>query len=106
MSFKIIFVFLLTFILSGFVCAEEHTISQKNKAFSEETIKIKKGDKVTFVNEDDFFHNVFSLSDIKFFDLGSYPKNESKSVVFEEAGVIDVECAIHPEMTMTIKVSN
>jgi plastocyanin len=47
---------------------------------------------------------VFSLSDIQFFDLGSYPQGESKSVTFEKQGIIEVECAIHPDMKMTIEV--
>ena len=58
-----------------------------------------------FTNEDSFFHNVFSLSDAKMFDLGSYAKGKSKSVVFDQAGKIEVECAIHPSMHMVLEVS-
>ena len=61
-------------------------------------LTVKVGDTVKFVNNDAFFHNVFSLSDAALFDLGSFPKGESKSVTFEESGVVEVECAIHPDM--------
>lgn len=93
-----------TLLFSHISFSEEYIVSQKGKAFTESHLVIKKGDSVNFLNEDPFFHNVFSLSDTKFFDLGSYPQNQSKSVIFEEAGTIEVECAIHPEMKMTIEV--
>jgi plastocyanin len=94
----------------GLVCfgqaavAENHVVDQLDKAFSQTSITIKVGDSVEFRNSDPFFHNVFSLSDTKFFDLGSYPKGESKTVVFDTAGSIHVECSIHPEMQMDIEV--
>lgn len=86
------------------VAAEEFVVSQKNKEFSESELTIRVGDSVSFLNEDDFHHNVFSLSDAAMFDLGSYDQGEAKSVTFEQPGVVDVECAIHPNMKMTIKV--
>lgn len=87
------------------VFGAEHTVNQKGKAFSMKTLTVKVGDTVNFLNKDDFFHNVFSLSDAKFFDLGSYPQGESKSVVFDQVGTVEVECAIHPEMRMIVEVS-
>jgi len=84
--------------------AAEHTIGQKNKQFTSKEIRIKVGDVVKFENNDPFFHNVYSLSDITTFDLGSYPKGESKSVTFDKPGVIPVECAIHPNMYMEVIV--
>ena len=86
------------------VFAENFLVSQKNKEFTIKTLTIKKGDTVEFLNEDDVFHNVFSLSDAKLFDLGSYPKGKSKSVTFDEPGTVEIECAIHPSMKMTIVV--
>jgi plastocyanin len=84
--------------------AQTHEVGQKNKEFTTKELTIKKGDTISFKNLDPFFHNVFSLSDTKFFDLGSYPQGESKKIVFEEIGEVEVECAIHPTMLMTIKV--
>jgi plastocyanin len=101
---------MLAFSMSSlFMCspllAEVYVVGQKDSAFTKEEITIKKGDSVDFLNQDSYFHNVFSLSDTKFFDLGSYPEGESRNVVFEEAGDIVVECAIHSDMRMVIKVT-
>ena len=84
--------------------AAEQVVAQKGKAFTVKKLKIKVGDSVKFVNEDSFSHNVFSLSAAKSFDLGTYPQGGAKSVTFDKAGTIEVECAIHPEMTLTIEV--
>lgn len=84
--------------------AETLTVDQKDKAFSKSRVTVKVGDSVAFRNSDSFFHNVFSLSDAKSFDLGSYPQGQSKAVTFEKAGNVDVECAIHPGMKMTVEV--
>lgn len=84
--------------------AAEFEVSQKNKAFSATALEIKNGDSVNFVNADPFFHNVFSLSDAKTFDLGSYPSGQARQVTFNQPGRVEVECAIHPEMKMTITV--
>lgn len=86
------------------IAAENYVVAQVDKAFSAEEISIKVGDSVEFRNDDPFFHNVYSLSDVKSFDLGSYPQGESKTVTFDQAGVVEVECAIHPSMFMTINV--
>jgi plastocyanin len=52
--------------------AAEHVVSQKAKNFSIKRLAVQQGDSIKFVNDDPFAHNVFSLSDVKSFDLGSY----------------------------------
>ena len=84
--------------------SQVHVVGQKDKEFSVEAITIKVGDEIQFENQDPYFHNVFSLSDEAFFDLGSFPQGQSKTVKFEEAGEIHVECAIHPNMKLTVNV--
>ena len=86
------------------VVAAEQVVSQKGKTFSAKKLKVKVGDSVKFVNDDPFSHNVFSLSAAKSFDLGSYPQGGAKSVTFDKAGLVDIECAIHPDMKLTIEV--
>ena len=89
----------------GLDCAaEEHVVSQKNKAFSVKKLTLKVGDSVKFVNEDSFAHNVFSLSAPKSFDLGSFGNGGSKTIVFDKAGKVEVECAVHPDMRLDIEV--
>ncbi|MBL1277781.1 MAG: hypothetical protein COB30_017005 [Ectothiorhodospiraceae bacterium] len=101
--------FTVIIMFSTTALAEEHLIAQNSKSFQlsgskVEAITIKVGDTIRFKNEDPFFHNIFSLSDLKTFDLGSFPKGQSKTVVFDKAGTAEVECAIHPEMFMEIIV--
>lgn len=84
--------------------AETYSVAQENKEFTTKALTVKVGDTVDFVNNDSFFHNVFSLSDAAMFDLGSYPQGESKSVTFDTAGTVEIECAIHPNMKMVITV--
>ncbi|MCX9157880.1 plastocyanin/azurin family copper-binding protein [Niveibacterium sp. 24ML] len=100
---KIIFP-LLVASLSSAALANDYLVDQKDKAFSKKSLKIKVGDTVEFRNSDPFFHNVFSLSDVKSFDLGSYAQGSSKKVVFDKPGKVEVECSIHPQMQMVIEV--
>lgn len=84
--------------------AGETTVGQKNKAFSIKKLDITVGDSVSFRNDDPFFHNIFSLSDAQSFDLGSFPQGQARKVVFDKPGVVEIECAIHPEMKLTVDV--
>jgi len=95
---------LMLTISAPFLSAKEYTVGQKNKEFTEKSLSIKVGDSVKFENQDPFFHNVFSLSELKTFDLGSFKKGKSKTVTFDKAGKIDVECAIHPNMRLSIEI--
>ena len=84
--------------------AETHQVGQQNKKFSTEKLTVKVGDSVQFTNQDPFYHNVFSLSDTKSFDLGSFGQGGQETVTFDQPGVVEVECAIHPRMQMEIEV--
>jgi plastocyanin len=91
-------------LVAGSAAAEEHVVAQKNKAFSMKKLTVKVGDSVKFVNEDSFAHNVFSLSAIKSFDLGSFGTGGTKTVTFDKPGKVEVECAVHPDMRLDIEV--
>jgi plastocyanin len=90
---------------AGSVSAAEHVVVQKGKAFSAKKLSVKLGDSVKFLNEDPFSHNVFSLSDAKSFDLGSYGQGGAKSIAFDKPGTVEVECAVHPDMKLVIEVA-
>ena len=85
--------------------AADIVVTQKDKKFSAAKVKVKVGETVAFRNEDGFFHNIFSLSSAQSFDLGSFPKGELRKVKFVKEGVVEIECAIHPEMKMTVEVT-
>ena len=63
------------------------------------------GSTVSFPNMDPIFHNIYSLSKPKAFDLGSYDKGETRKVTFPKAGIVDVYCHLHPNMAATIVVT-
>lgn len=78
---------------------------QKDKRFLPAVLPIVAGQAVEFPNEDVRIHNVFSKSRARTFDLGKYRKGDrSKTVVFEQTGVVEVYCDIHEEMAATILV--
>src|SRR5687768_7242761 len=58
------------------------TIDQKNRRFDPDLLVVPVGSTVSFPNLDAIFHNVFSLSGPKSFDLGNYPRNETRTVTF------------------------
>ena len=80
-------------------------MAQKNMLFAPDLIAIHTGGSVEFPNEDDTYHNVFSYSKTKRFDLGRYRKDEKPaSVVFDKPGVVTVHCEIHDRMRGTVLV--
>jgi len=79
-------------------------LDQRDMVFRPLVLPILIGSIVDFPNSDPLFHNVFSLSQPKEFDLGRYPKGQKKSVTFEHAGVVSVYCEIHSYMFATILV--
>jgi plastocyanin len=80
------------------------SVKQKDKQFAPGFIVALKGSTVEFPNDDRIDHNVFSLSKAARFDLGLYRSGTTKSVVMKRAGLVDVYCNIHPEMTGKILV--
>ena len=89
--------------------AKDIEVSQKSKTFTlqqraVQTLRVNVGDTISFRNDDPYFHNVFSASKTKEFDLGSYPQGQARKVVFDREGGVDVECAIHPDMKLHVDV--
>lgn len=80
-------------------------MDQKNRTFAPDLLVVPIGSTVSFPNLDPIFHNVFSLSRPKNFDLGNYSINQTRMVTFSKAGVVMVNCHLHPNMTGTIVVS-
>ena len=79
-------------------------IQQHDKHFLPDLLPITAGQTVSFPNGDPFLHNVFSPTESKRFDLGSYKKGDTRTRKFRTPGVSDVYCNIHPEMSATIIV--
>ena len=80
-------------------------IRQQGMQFKPALLPVQVGTKVSFPNEDDFYHNVFSYSKTKRFDLGRFMKNENPpAIAFEKPGEVKVFCEIHRHMRGTILV--
>ena len=77
---------------------------QVNETFVPHILAVRVGTVVDFPNDDRIYHNVFSLSKAKRFDLGRYAKGQSKSIVFDEPGIVRVFCDIHSHMSAFILV--
>lgn len=79
-----------------------YTMVQRDKMFTPHLLVMPVGSTVSFPNKDPFFHNVFSFFNGRRFDLGLYQSGQSRSVVFNRAGVSYIFCNIHPEMSAVI----
>lgn len=80
-------------------------MTQKNVAFAPDLIGVRVGTAVDFPNMDDTYHNVFSYSKPKRFDLGRFRKGEKPgTVIFDKPGVVTVHCEIHDRMRGIILV--
>ena len=90
--------------LSTGALAATEVIHQQGRAFSSESLTVKKGEAVTFLNDDTVPHNIMSASAGNEFNLGSQPPGSSTDVSFKETCDVAVICAIHPRMKMSIKV--
>jgi plastocyanin len=81
-------------------------MDQRNETFLPNVLAITVGSVVDFPNNDSTYHNVFSLSRVRRFDLGRYAQGRSKSVRFDRPGVVRVFCDIHSHMSAFIIVFN
>jgi plastocyanin len=79
-------------------------MDQRNEMFVPHVLAIVAGTTVDFPNDDRTYHNVFSLSKAKSFDLGRYATGKSKSVRFDHPGIVRVFCDIHSHMSAFILV--
>lgn len=83
---------------------DQPEMSQRSLRFDPRVLAIPVGTTVAFPNLDPVFHNVFSYSRTKRFDLGRYRKGQSKSVTFDEPGLVEVFCDVHASMQAFILI--
>ena len=79
-------------------------MDQRGERFVPHILAITTGTIVDFPNSDHIYHNVFSLSKTKRFDLGRYAAGKSQPVRFDRAGIVRVFCDIHSHMNAFILV--
>jgi plastocyanin len=79
-------------------------VVQRDVDFDPHVLAIVVGTIVRWPNDDEIFHNVFSMSEAKQFDLGTYLKEKVPEVRFDRVGQVDVFCSIHSKMHCIILV--
>lgn len=77
---------------------------QTDETFTPRVVAITRGSTVEFPNSDPYFHNVFSLSRNASFDLGRYPRGQTRSRAFFQSGLVKVYCHLHSHMSASIMV--
>jgi plastocyanin len=79
-------------------------MTTKDKQFVPRVLRIPRGSRVRFANEDVILHNVFSVSGGNSFDLGLYRRGPGKEQKFDEPGLVRVFCNVHHSMVGYILV--
>jgi plastocyanin len=80
-------------------------LAQRGQSFEPRVLGVAVGTTVDFPNFDPIFHNVFSYSKTKRFDLGKYGQGKSAQVTFDKPGLVKVFCDIHSNMTGFVYVT-
>jgi len=78
---------------------KKRVIEQRGKQFAPHVMAVPTGSTVSFPNFDPIYHNVFSLSKTRPFDLGMYQKGELREVTFDKPGLVRLSCNIHSNMS-------
>ena len=81
-------------------------IRQRDENFIPRVVAVPVGSEVGFPNDDPIYHNVFSLSRPRSFNLGRYPRGHTRGVQFDRPGIVKVFCDIHSHMSATVMVFN
>jgi plastocyanin len=84
--------------------AKRPALEQRQQAFAPRVLAVQAGTTVEFPNRDPVYHNVFSVSPPRRFDLGKYAEGQSRSVRFDKPGIVNVYCDIHSDMAAWIYV--
>lgn len=86
------------------VASRQVEIRQVNENFVPRVVAVPVGSTVEFPNDDPIYHNVFSLSRARAFNLGRYPQHQTRGVRFDKPGTVRIFCEIHSHMTATVMV--
>jgi len=99
-------VFFLILVAAALAAAKKgFVVAQQDKMFSVDRVTIRPGEKIIFRNLDDITHNIFSPTRGNEFNINVQKPGGSTSVTFWKEGEVEIRCAIHPKMKMTIVVA-
>jgi plastocyanin len=83
---------------------KQRVVEQRDKQFSPRVLAVPPGSTVAFPNFDGVYHNVFSISPTKKFDVGLYKDGDTRELKFEKPGIVRLGCNIHAKMASYILV--
>ena len=93
--------FLVSTATGAFAADAAHTIVQSGRTFRPGDVTINRGEALTFTNNDEFIHQVYSQG---LFDSEEKAPGENLTESFTQAGTFQVRCHIHPKMKLTVHV--
>lgn len=91
-------------LLNGLMPGGQHIVTQVNKEFAPGSITINRGETIIFKNNDQVTHNAFSTAPGNAFNLKAQQPGGEASATFNNPGVVEVRCAIHPKMRLIVNV--
>ncbi len=101
---KNVVVYLKDVTYRGALPATKTEVRQEHETFVPHVVAITRGSTVEFPNDDPIYHNVFSLSSAGTFNLGRFPRGQTRAQALSKNGVVKVYCQIHSHMSATIMV--
>lgn len=90
---------------AGAALGAEFEVRQADRLFAPARIVVSRGSVVHFANDEKFVHHAFVDTPQFSADTGDIPPGESRDIVFTKAGTYAIRCAIHPQMKLTVEVS-
>ena len=82
--------------------AEDHRVIQKGRRFTPTEIAVKAGDSLTFSNDDEFIHQMYSDG---LFDSDEMKPGQTLTQAFSRTGTFEVRCHIHPKMKLLVHIN-
>ena len=102
---RLFFVVIGLGLLAGAAIAAEFEVRQSDRLFAPARLMVGKGSVVHFANDESFVHHAFVDTPRFKADTGDIPPGEARDIVFTQAGLYTIRCAIHPQMKMMVEVS-
>ena len=105
----IAFLNLSLFALAGEMKNDDSTSSKQNRieikdfAFNPQTLRVKSGEKVTWINRDEEPHTIVSVGK-QFKKSTALDTDQEFTITVGTPGTYDYFCSVHPKMTGTIVV--
>ncbi len=81
-----------------------YLIYTHNKQFEPASLVIPLGSTISFPNQDEILHNVFSVTPQSSFDLGIYGEGKSADYTFKKTGLVLINCNVHQSMQANVLV--